>query len=53
MKCKGCGSSQVRTRIKTRDRICNKCGFTWAIEDTAVAPEKQTKKVESNPDFNF
>jgi len=27
LKCKKCNSSQTRFRLKTKDIVCNKCGY--------------------------
>lgn len=31
LKCPKCSSSQTRSRIRTKDRICYSCGNTWKI----------------------
>ncbi len=32
VRCKNCGSTQVYTRISTRQRVCKQCGFIENIE---------------------
>ncbi len=32
VRCEKCKSSQVRTRLTTKDRICNTCGHISLIE---------------------
>ena len=33
LKCAKCNSSQTRFRVKTNDRICYICGYSWKIKE--------------------
>lgn len=32
IKCKNCGSNLTYIRVKAKERVCRKCGFTEKIE---------------------
>ena len=50
MICPKCNKKNIRTRIKTRDRVCNSCGNVWLIiHDQAEVPHEQKKFGDSKP----
>lgn len=32
IKCPQCGGHKIRTRLKTNERVCERCGFVWKGE---------------------
>lgn len=40
--CKRCGSSMTRYRLKTKDWICRKCGYSWSMKKLAKPRIKGT-----------
>ena len=48
LKCINCGSTDMRARISTKERLCRKCGNIWNYEIKKPEP----KKIEDTIDMD-
>lgn len=48
LNCPRCGSSQTTYRVKTKDRICYKCGNIYNFLEVEINKEGDKNKCQNN-----